>query len=105
MSIGNVIFSYKMEIYERIRKTREKRKLNQKELAELLKQNRVTITNIENGRNKGNFELLKEICEVLEVSADYLLFGVETEKKKLNEKGKMLLEEYEKYLLEKYPEE
>lgn len=94
-----------MEIYERIRKTREKRKLNQKELAELLKQNRVTITNIENGRNKGNFELLKEICEVLEVSADYLLFGVETEKKKLNEKGKMLLEEYEKYLLEKYPEE
>ena len=80
--------------------------MKQAELAELISQNRVTITNIENGKNKGNFEILKAICEALDVSADWLLFGEERKQQPkeldLNEEGKKLLKEYKKFLMQNY---
>lgn len=91
-------------IGERIRKARENTNLKQTELAKLLNKSQGTITDIENGKNKGNFEILKEICIALNVSADWILFGSEKqEKENLSDEGKRLLQEYKKYLEQNYP--
>lgn len=91
-------------IGERIRKARENANLKQTELAKLLNKSQGTVTDIENGKNKGNFEILKEICIALNVSADWILFGSEKqEAEKLSDEGKRLLQEYKKYLEKNYP--
>ena len=94
-------------IGERIKKSREKAKLNQKQLGEILGRSQATITDIENNKNKGNFDILIKICETLNVSADWILFGTagQPEESDLNEEGCRLLEEYKEYLKERYPAE
>lgn len=99
-------------INERIRKAREKKGLLQKELAELLNVNRVTITNIENGKNKGNFDILKKLCDALEVTPNYIILGQEKGNETSNEltpninsEGMRLYKEYIKYLEKEYPED
>ncbi len=96
------------EIGERIKELRLRIGLKQSDLAEKLSVSRVTITNIENGKHKGTFELIKPLCEILGVTPNYLILGEErkiTEKDELNEEGKKLLQEYQEYLKQKYPKE
>lgn len=94
------------EIGKRIRETRIRKNLKQSDIAEKLNVTRVTVTNIENGKNKGNFEMLKQICEILNVSADFILFGKEkNDDDELNEEGNQKLQEYKELLKPKYPKE
>ncbi|SCJ52740.1 HTH-type transcriptional regulator sinR [uncultured Eubacterium sp.] len=93
-------------IGERVKRLRKNKGLQQKDLAELMNINRLTITKIENGNHQGSFELIKKLSETLEVSADYLLTGERYEKEHndgLSEEGQKLLKEYKEYLNQKYP--
>lgn len=64
---------------ERIRKIRKGKKLTQKMLADKVGTSICVISKWETGERYMNSFNLINICEVLEVSADYLLFGKEHE--------------------------
>lgn len=95
------------EIAKRLKEARENAKMKQTELAERLGKAQTTIASMENGRSTESFKTLKSICEILNVSADWILFGNtgQPEEPDLNEEGCRLLEEYKEYLKERYPTE
>ena len=62
-----------MTIGERIKCEREKKRMTQKELADKLGKTKNSITEIEKGRSIGQWEKLGELCDILDVSADYIL--------------------------------
>lgn len=64
---------------ERIRKIRKGKKLTQKKLADKVGTSSCVISKWETGERFMNTFNLINICEALEVSADYLLFGKEQE--------------------------
>lgn len=68
-----------MSVASNIVKLRERRGLNQKELAEGLNMNRSVLNRIENGTRPVRDDELKIIADYFNVSADYLL-GRETSK-------------------------
>lgn len=63
----------KYEIGLRIRKYREKRKLSQKELAQLIGVSNSRISNWEQGLNRPDADILADLCRVLNVSPSELL--------------------------------
>ncbi len=63
------------DIGEYIRTLREKKQWTQEELADKLHVTRQTISNYEKGRSKPDVEMIKKIASVLEVDAQYLLYG------------------------------
>ena len=63
----------KYEIGTRIRKYREERGLNQKELAELIGVSNSRVSNWEQGVNRPDADILADICRALEVSPSELL--------------------------------
>lgn len=93
-------------IRKRIKELREKRGLLQKEVAEKIGVTRETINNIENGKSKGNIEMIEPLCRVLGVTPTYLILGKETSNDLgLNPEGEKLYKEYLQYLREKYPKD
>lgn len=58
---------------ERLRVSREARNISRKELAELLHVTRTQVSDIENGKSGTNLERFLQLCELYQVSADYLL--------------------------------
>ena len=62
-----------MSVSSRIMELRERRGLNQKELAENLKINRSVLNRIENGTRPVRDDELKIFADYFDVSADYLL--------------------------------
>lgn len=95
-----------MEIGKRIREIRIKKNMKQSELADKAGVSRMTITNIENGKHKGTFELVQPICNALEITPTYLILGKETSNDLgLNPEGEKLYKEYLQYLREKYPKD
>ncbi|MGG1291412.1 helix-turn-helix transcriptional regulator [Bacillus smithii] len=60
-------------IPERLRKARKEKKLTQEQLAKMVKTTKGTISNYENGYSSPSNEMLKDLAEVLGVTADYLL--------------------------------
>lgn len=62
-----------MTIGDRIKIEREKKNMTQKDLAEKLGKTKNMITEIEKGRSIGQWEKLGELCDILDVSADYIL--------------------------------
>lgn len=62
-----------MSVSSRIVEPRERRGLNQKELAESLKMNRSVLNRIENGTRPIRDDELKIFADYFDVSADYLL--------------------------------
>ncbi len=58
---------------KRLRELRQEKKLSQVELGAKLGYGYTAISNYENGRNEPNFSDFIRICEVLDVSADYIL--------------------------------
>ncbi|HRU99792.1 MAG TPA: helix-turn-helix transcriptional regulator [Ruminococcus sp.] len=66
-------------IGERIKKIRKSKKLTQKMLADKVGTSICVISKWETGERYMNSFNLINICEALEVSADYLLFGKEQE--------------------------
>ena len=58
---------------KRLRELRQEKKLSQVDLGALLGYGYTAISNYENGRNEPSLSDFIRICEVLEVSADYIL--------------------------------
>lgn len=92
-------------IGERIKKIREEKRISQQELARKINKSQGTVAHLENNDHKGTFEILISICEVLNVSADWILFGKENDLDidNLSDEGKKMLQEYKKYLEQNYP--
>lgn len=63
------------DIGNRIRAERERFKYTREQLAELIKISPQFLSSIENGSRGMSFSTLQKICEVLNVPADYILFG------------------------------
>lgn len=63
----------KYEIGNRIRKYRENRGLNQKELAQLIGVSNSRVSNWEQGINRPDADILVDICKALNVSPSELL--------------------------------
>ena len=71
-----------MNISSQIRKLRDEKNISQEELAEKVFVSRQTISNWENDKNYPDIKSLLLMCEVFDVSLDYLVKGdVETMKK------------------------
>ena len=67
-------------IGQRIKQTRKARRFTQEYVAERLNVSCQHISDIERGLNGMSIPSLMELCRVLEVSADYILFGAATGK-------------------------
>ena len=65
-------------IGQRIRNTRIRRQFTQRYLADKLDVSCRHISDIERGLNGMSVPALMDICKILEVDADYILFGTET---------------------------
>ena len=69
----------KKVVGERIKTLRKKQRLTQNKLSELLDYtNERQLQRIENGETACSVDKLMEIAQILEVSTDYLLFGMES---------------------------
>lgn len=64
------------EIGARIFEVRKKRRITQEELAEKMDVSIQMISNLERGKKAVRPENIVKLCEVLSVSADYILLGV-----------------------------
>ena len=64
-------------MYTRIRKAREGLGYTREQFAELLDVSVSYMAEVERGRTGVSLKLLVKICQVLGLSADYLLFGQE----------------------------
>ena len=65
----------KLAIGERVRRLREDRRMSREEFAELLNISTVFLRSIECGQRGMSVETLINICRVLNVSSDAILFG------------------------------
>ena len=63
----------KYQIGIKIRHLRESKKLSQKEFAQLLGVSNSRVSNWEQGTNRPDVNILADICELLDTSADELL--------------------------------
>jgi len=66
-----------MDFAERLRDAMAEKKISQNVLAKKIGKRRETVRDYCSGKSKPSLEALKEICEVLGVSADFLLGLVE----------------------------
>ena len=70
-------------MYMRIRKAREDMGYTREQFAELLDVSVSYMAEVERGKTGISVKLLMRICEVLGLSADYLLFGKERDETEL----------------------
>ena len=73
--MAEVVYDAK-QFGKRLQKLRKSRKITQAELAEKLLLSEDTISNIENGKTTCMPEHLTKICQIFNVSADYLYFDM-----------------------------
>jgi transcriptional regulator with XRE-family HTH domain len=69
-----------MDIKDRIRSLRKAKNLSQSELGEKTNIALMSISGIETGKTDPSTKQLKALSEFFNVSADYILFGIETER-------------------------
>lgn len=81
------------QIGERIRSYREDRNFSQKEFAEKIGVSNSRVSNWEQGINRPDVDLLKTICEVLNISPSELL-DVHLDIEELTEHEKQLIRNY-----------
>lgn len=62
-----------MDIGIKIKKLREEKGINQQQLAELLVTTQSNISHYEQGRVEPNLQTIKQLTEIFNVSADFLL--------------------------------
>lgn len=107
----------------RLRKLREDKGMLQRELAEKLNLSRVAITHYEQGTRQPEWDTLKKIADVFNVSVDYLLGRTEHKAPNTNKPGgpetiaahraddpmndlpeeaQRSLDEFKEYILKKY---
>lgn len=83
----------KYEIGNRIRKYREEKGINQKQLAELIGVSNGRVSNWEQGINRPDADILAEICKVLDVSPS-LLLGVTLSSDELSDEERIIIKAY-----------
>lgn len=83
----------KYEIGNRIRKYRENRGLNQKELAQLIGVSNSRVSNWEQGINRPDADILVDICKALNVSPSELL-DVRLSSDELNDQERKIIMAY-----------
>lgn len=83
----------KYEIGNRIRKYREEKGINQKQLAELIRVSEGRVSNWEQGINRPNADIIAEICRVLDVSPS-LLLGVTLSSDELSDDERTVIRAY-----------
>ena len=69
-----------MTIGERIKKARVEKNLSTTELAKIWGKSQASITEIEKDRSTKQYEKLRELCDILDVSADYIIGRKNTKK-------------------------
>lgn len=67
----------KNKFSQRLQESRNNKQFSQKEFSELLFVNQNTVSMWESGKREPSFDMLLAICEILEVTTDYLLGRVE----------------------------
>lgn len=67
-----------VEVGKRIRTIRKKNKVTQEQLAEKLFLTAESVSNFENGKTMCMPENVAKICELFDVTADYIYYGVES---------------------------
>lgn len=72
------------EMGQRIMTRRKSLRLTQEELAEKIDVSTQMISNLELGKKAIRPENLAEVCRVLDISADYILTGVNTNNQEIN---------------------
>lgn len=82
------------DIGQRIKSIRKNSQKTQKELGELLNLKPSTITLMEQGKSKLTVESLILLCKEYQISADWLLFGTESEKDFLTDEERKLIKGY-----------
>lgn len=60
---------------DRLRRVRKERNLTTQQLGDLLNISNQQVSNYENGKSLVRADILVSLCELLGVSADFLLFG------------------------------
>lgn len=83
----------------RLRKAREKKKLNQVEVFKKTKINNKTLSRYENGGSEPDLETLKILASLYEVSVDWLTGATDNpniKKESIEEIERRLLEEFDK---------
>jgi len=68
-----------VEFGKRLKQIRKKRGMTQEKLSDLLLLSTDSISKYENGKTTCMPEHVTKICQILNISADYLYFGVEKE--------------------------
>ena len=81
-------------ICERIRFYRDKRRIDQRDMASRLGITGNSISNWETGRSRPDVNLLPAICEVLDITLNDL-FGIESSSANISDKQKELIRKYE----------
>ena len=94
---------------ERIRQARKARRYTQAQVAEMINMSSKNFSQLERGMTGISLSTLISLCKTLEISADYILFGIEN--KKQNNSISIMLSElneeqqlYAEKLLEVYVE-
>lgn len=94
---------------ERIRQARKARRYTQAQVAEMINMSSKNFSQLERGMTGISLSTLISLCKTLEISSDYILFGIESEKQnnsisimlsELNEEQQL----YAEKLLEVYVE-
>ena len=67
-----------VEVGKRIRTIRKKNKVTQEQLAEKLFLTAESVSNFENGKTMCMPENVAKICELFDVTSDYIYYGVES---------------------------
>lgn len=83
----------KYEIGNRIRQYREKKKLTQKQLADLIGVSNSRVSNWEKGINRPDADIIADICRALDVSPSVLL-DVRLSTDELNDKERKIIKAY-----------
>lgn len=92
-----------MNLAERLKEERKKKKLSQQGLAKLSNIHYSNLGRYERGDAKPSAETLSTIARVLEVSPDYLLNGTIEDKASKDIKDEELLTQFKK--IERFPED
>lgn len=75
-----------MSIGERVKELRKKNGMNQEEFSKKLGKTRSMVTHLENDNTMPTADTIIEMCKIFNVSADYILIGIEEIKDRESEK-------------------
>lgn len=84
-----------MDTSLKLRELREEKKIKQKDLAEIMNVSPNTVSYWEQGKREPNFDDLKKLADIFDVSLDYLLGRDNSKCANLSNEQKKLLNDFE----------